>query len=135
MGHAPMDIQTIDDVAREDEGTLVMVKDAAGEEQDGVTILVAGTYSTAYRKAVSAQRDRMLRQRRGNLTGEQLERQQLELVAACIIEWDGFTSNGQPFPLSKDNAITLLTRAPWIREQVEEAMSDHASYFTKPAAS
>jgi hypothetical protein len=75
----------------------------------------------------------MLKQRRTSLTGEGLNRQQLELVAASIIAWEGFTANGQPYQLTKENAIALLDKAPWIREQVEEAMGDHASFFPKPS--
>lgn len=124
---------------REDEGTVVHVRDASGEPaiyENGtgpkpVTITVAGTYSSKYRRAVDAQRDRMLKQRRASLSGEQLNRQQLELVAACVLSWEGFTAEDKPFPLTKDNAVLLLDNAPWIREQVEEAMGDHASFFQK----
>jgi hypothetical protein len=81
------------------------------------------------------QRERLLKQRRTSLTGEGLNRQQLELIAASIIEWEGFTAEGQPYPFTKENAIALLDNAPWIREQVEEAMGDHAAFFPKASAS
>lgn len=127
-----MDISRID-TKPEDEGTVVQIKDASGQPEDGVTITVAGSYSSQYRRTSSAQRDRMLKQRRTQLSGEQLERNQLELDAACIISWEGFTTGQAPYPLTKENAVALLTKAPWIREQVEEAMQDHASFFSKPA--
>ena len=114
---------------REDEGTVVQVKDENGDTQEGVTITVAGTYSSRYRRATDAQRERMLKSRRASLTGEQLNRQQLELVAACIISWEGFTAEGKPYPLTKENAVALLDNAPWIREEVESAMGDHSAYF------
>lgn len=120
---------------REDEGTVVHIRDAAGEKQyqdDGttpVTITVVGTYSKRYRRLAEANRDKMLKQRRTQLDGEQLDEQSLETVAGCILGWDGFTADGAPFPFTKANAVTLLKAAPWMREQVEAAMNDHAAFF------
>jgi hypothetical protein len=132
-----MDISTSKSVAeREDEGTIVHVRDEAGEKQyiggdktKPVTILVAGTYSTTYRTAADASRDRMLKQRRNAIDGDQLSQQSLELTAACILAWDGFSAGDQPYPFTKKNAVALLQQAPWIREQVEAAMNDHASFL------
>ncbi len=118
---------------REEEGTEVEVRDVAGEVEAGVTITVVGTYSTTYRKAQSQNRDKFLKQR-GKIDSDMIEKQSVETTARCIKAWKGFTSNGQDFPYTKDNAVLLLTNAPWIREQVEEAMNDHAAYFPKPSA-
>jgi hypothetical protein len=125
---------------REDEGAVVEIRDPAGEKmyQDDaqskpVVITVAGTYSARYRRAADVNRDRMLKQRRNQLDGDQLNQQSLELVAACILSWDGFTADidgaEQPYPLTKANAVALLAECPWIREQVEAAMNDHASFL------
>lgn len=132
-----MDITQTKSVAeREDEGTTIHLRDEAGEKmfagpnQDRpVTITVVGTYSSTYRRAAEANRDRMLKQRRNSLDGDQIHRQSLELVAACILEWDGFTAGEQPYALTKANAVALLDQCPWIREQVEAAMHDHAAFF------
>ncbi len=130
-----MDISNTKSVAeREEEGTVVDVKDATGEKQKGVTITVMGTYSSTYRRAVAANRDRILKQRRATVDGDQLEQQAIETAASCIKAWTGFTAGDKPYPLTKANAVALLTNAPWIREQVEEAMNDHASFFPKPSA-
>lgn len=132
------EISTSKSVAeREDEGVVINVRDANGDElfygegaaKKAVTITVAGTYSKTYRRATDAQRERMMKQRRVSLSGDQLAKQQLELVAACVLAWDGFVSNGQPYECTKANVISLLDSAPWIREQVEEAMNDHQSFF------
>lgn len=122
---------------REDEGTVVHIADAVGEkmfygegdEKKPVTITVAGTYSATYRRATDAQRERMMKQRRAALTGEQLAKQQLALVASCVLAWGGFVNNDKPFPATKENAMLLFDQAPWIREQVEEAMNDHQAFF------
>jgi hypothetical protein len=129
-----LEISTSKNVAeREEEGITIDIKDASGEKEPGVQITVAGTYSATYRKAQSQNRDKFLKQR-GGLDGDTLETRSLELTAKCIKSWKGFTSDGKEFPCTKDNAIALLSGAPWIREQVEEAMNDHASFFPKPLA-
>lgn len=128
---------------REDEGTLVHVRDESGELQfygDGgekkpVTIRVAGSYSKTFRKAKERQREKNLKRGRAMFTAEGLAKQELEVIAACVISWDGFTSDSRPFIHSQDNAVMLLDSAPWIREQVEEAMSDHQSFSTAPSSS
>jgi hypothetical protein len=119
---------------REEEGTTIDIRDASGELEQGVSITVVGTYSATYRKAQASNRDKFLKQRRGNLDGDALEAQSIETTAKCIKGWSGFTSDSKPFPYTKENAIALLTNAPWLREQVEEAMNDHASFFPKPLA-
>lgn len=116
---------------QEDEGVVVEVRNAAGEVEEGVTITVVGTYSNTYRKAQAANRDRMMKQRRGALDGEAIEQQALDTIARCIKSWAGFTSGKVNFPYTRENAVALLTSAPWTREQVEEAMNDHAAFFKK----
>jgi hypothetical protein len=96
---------------------------------------VAGTYSRLYRRQLDAQRDRMLKARRAMLTAEQLTQNQIELVASCILGWDGFTNAGAPFLCTHENAVTLLTKAPWVRDQLEDAMGDHANFFSPPSTS
>ena len=119
---------------QEDEGTEVHIRDANDEKQffgpkndQPVTITVVGTYSSRYRRLVAANRDRAIKRR--SLDGDDLEQRSLDLVAGCIIAWDGFTAGSQPYPLTKANAVALLDACPWIREQVEAAMNNHALFF------
>ncbi len=126
--------QTVAD--REDEGTLVHLRDEMNEKQyqdeaqtKPVTMQVVGTYSSRYRRLLDAQRDRGLKRRSSTVDGDELEQRTLELIAGCTLGWDGLTVNGQPLPFSKPNAIAILRAMPWIREQIEAAMNDHQLYF------
>lgn len=135
-----MEISTSKDVAqREDEGNKVHLTDEAGElmyeDKKPVTITVVGTYSKTYRRVQNEQRLKVLKGRRVQLTPDAVDAKANEALAACVLGWEGFTSEGKPFPYSRDNAAALFAQAPWIREQVEEAMSDHASFFPKSSAS
>jgi hypothetical protein len=122
----------------EDEGQVVPIHHPDGEPAlvDGqpVTITVAGLYSKRYREKLDAQRSKAAK-RRNPITGEELTRQQVELVAHCTLGWTGFTNGGQPFPHSFANAVELLVKAPWVREQLEEAMADHAGFSKRGSGS
>lgn len=139
-----MDIGKSKEVAeREESGTTFQVNDEKGEpdfngEGDSktpVTITVVGTYSRTFRRARERQREKNLKRGRGALTAEMLAKQETEVLADCILGWEGFTSEGKPFPYTKENAILLLESAQWIREQVEEAMGDHQGFSTAPSRS
>ena len=129
-----MDISTVSTVA-EDEGTLVHLKDVAGNplynETAPVTIRVAGTYSERYRKAQRKVKDRNVRMvRRGqDYDADALDESTFELEAACILEWS-FTANGQPFPITADNWKALVAKQPQWQDQVSTAMTDHARFFS-----
>lgn len=121
--------------AAEDEGTAVHVRNAAGEyeyfganKDKPVTITVVGTYSARYRRIQEQVRDKSIK-RRGPIDGRIVEDQALDMLAGSIIEWEGFEAGGIPFQFSRTNAIALLDSCPWIREQVEAAMNDHAAFF------
>jgi hypothetical protein len=123
-----MDLSTVAmDQEKEDAGVRVHITDAAGDPQfyDGdkaVTITVAGKYSKACREALFAQA-RAVRRRGGiPILPEEQARLSIELVASCILDWEGFSSSGEVCPMTKETAVRLLTLGPWIREQLEEAM-------------
>lgn len=126
---------------REEEGTLVTVKSVTGEVQyygEGeakkpVTIRVVGTFSKTYRRANFALRERV-RKFRTMRTSEQQDLHAIELIADCILGWEGITNGDQPFPFTRENAIALLQAAPWVREDVEAAMGDHQGFFSTSSA-
>jgi len=132
------DLDTATSVTQsENAGKLVKLKDHAkkpmtymrdGRKRD-VTMLVAGTYSDVYKNAMDAQRERIIAERRTEIDPAESRRNQLEVIASCVLGWEGIMSRGVPIPLSVENVITVLEAAPWIREQVEAAMTDHAGFF------
>jgi len=133
-----MDITTVGTVA-EDEGTLVHLKDVAGEllfdgegeAQTPVTIRVAGTYSKRYRTAQKKLKERNIRAARRNedFDADKLDDGTVELEVACIMEWS-FTSGGQPFPITAGNWKALVAKQPQWQDQVSTAMTDHARFFS-----
>ena len=103
--------------SQEDAGIWVEIRDVNGEPmyhgEDGsetpVRIKVAGSYSARYRRAQEAQTTRALKRRGQVLTGELIQRQRLEVAAACTLDWEGFRNGENPFPASKENALLLYS--------------------------
>lgn len=125
-------------IAQENEGTVVHLQNVRGEPiMDGdkpVTVRIAGSYSAPYRKTQAAQTQRLLNKRRQKFTEEEFAANRAELVAACVLEWSGIDGeDGKPLPCTPINALKLVTDLPHVRDQLEEAQADHAS-FSKPAS-
>ncbi len=130
-----------DVVALEDAGTVIPLRDETGTpmtygKEQPVTMTVAGSYSAAYRKAESAFTQKLAKQKRSGVTvAEMLARRQMELTAACVLAWDGFTYDGdKPLPLSVENVIAVFEAAQWIYDQAVEAVNDHAGFSQRSSA-
>jgi hypothetical protein len=124
--------------ARNDEGAAIAVKDENGDPYmagDGTTpvmITVVGPYSERIRAVRERQQKRLLKKARKELTPEEIHERQIEVATAAIIDWAGFEAeDGTPIPFTPENAREVLTAAPWIQDQVEEAVNAHASFFGK----
>jgi len=127
----------------EDAGAVVHLRDLDDElmyykldnddEEEPVTITVAGSYSKKYKRAQNAQTTKAMKgARRGTrVTGEALQEQLRDLASTCVLAWDGFFDKGEPMACERDNVVKVFERAPWILEQVQAAQVDHASFFRK----
>lgn len=122
---------------REDKGTIVPLRDEQGDpllclQPDGSVvegfIRQAGRLSTRYRMAEQRINDRTIKRRTTELTAEFLERNELEKLALCAMEWN-LTDGGTPIELTVDNVIQVLRAAPWIRADLEKSMSDPSRFL------
>lgn len=120
---------------QEDEGTVVHIHGIDEKpmfyEEDGeskpVTITVAGAHSSKFRRIEEALRRRKIKPRQ--FTAELVYEDNIEKAAACTLEWEGFQQNGEPVPMTGENAKFLYRSCPWVLEQVMEAMHDHSRFF------
>jgi hypothetical protein len=127
------DLDTAPDISElEEQGAVVHIRNAKGEKMydagQPVTMTVRGSYSKTYRRLSTAQRDQLLRQRRSTLTAEQLDKNDVALVAACVTDWQGFKASGAPIPFSKEAVIKVFTRFPYVLEQIKEEMSARENF-------
>jgi len=130
-----MDISNIAALNEED-GIVVTLKDFKGDPEDDngkpLTVTVAGTYSSHYRRAQRQVLNDMQRAiRRGEKPDvEATEDAAYRLEAACILAWD-FTAGEKPVTITADNWKAIAQKRPNWREQVQAAMGDHERFFSK----
>lgn len=121
---------------QQDEGTTVVLRDHLDEPitfTDGDTVteataLVVGTLSATYRKLNDAQRAKWFKRGSGKVTPEDVDEQQLQVIAGCVKSWT-LRDGDKPIDCTKDNVLKVLRAAPWIRGQIEAAMADPARFL------
>jgi hypothetical protein len=101
-----------------------------GEDNRPVTIRVAGTYSRRYKKAERGLANDALARKRKKMSDDEQDTRLMKLAAACVISWDGVFNAGEPLPCNEDTCVKVFAAAPWVYQQVLEAMQDHARFFT-----
>lgn len=123
----------------EDAGKSFHVRGADGKpafygtetDRKPVTITVAGTHSERYRV-----KDREIKRRKikqGTFTLEQAQDNSIELAVACTLAWEGFMSGDVPVTCTPANVEQVYRGCPWVLEDAQEAMQDHAGFFEKPS--
>lgn len=124
------DFASRDVTAKADEGAELEVLDPANGKPVGVFITLAGADSTVHRKATAAIANRRAKGGfRRNINLDDLQTESIEILARCTLGWSGVVLDGKDVPLSKEAAVALYTRFPWLREQVETFISDRANYL------
>jgi tRNA splicing endonuclease len=130
-----MDLRSLDTRKACNESTpLVLIHPVTGDDL-GTTIHLLGIDSDAYKNATKKQQERILKQamrnrNMGGIESAERERMSLDLLASCIVGWDGLELDGQALPFSYDNATRVIEEFPWIREQVDKAVHDRG-FFVK----
>jgi len=102
----------------------------------GIKITVLGKDSDTFKKISTAQaRKRMNKIAKGGtfkasaISPEEVEEDNIELLAACTKGWVGMKEGGKEITFSKEAAIDLYTRHAWMREQVDAAIGDRANFL------
>lgn len=130
---APFDFASRDVAAKAEEGAELEVLDPVTGEAVGAYITLAGADSVVHRKAVANISKRRFNNQKGfrnkGFDPERMEAESIEILAACTLSWKGVTLEGAALPCSRDNAIKMYTRFPWLREQVEAFISDRSEYL------
>lgn len=100
-------------------------------EPTGIIVRIAGPDSERQTKARHKVLNRRLwRQRHGSRdTAQTRESDEIELIAAAIMDWSGIEKDGQPFPYSPENAEYLVRTYRLFRDQIDLFASSRAFYI------
>jgi hypothetical protein len=64
---------------------------------------------------------------------EQIERDALELLAACTVAWSGVVVDGKVPACSPEAAAEVYRRLPWLREQADEFANARENFMGESA--
>lgn len=138
-----MDLNKLDASKNMETGVDMILKhpetleDLENDKGKKMTLTVVGTESTSRKKALRQQARELAAKRRGkrkpeNVTDEELDKAEasaLELIVCCISGWKNILIDGEDVKYSAEAARELLTRFPWIRDQVEEFVNDLGNFL------
>ena len=135
MKKGVIDLANIDTVKGANEGFDVQIYHPATNEDLGITINVIGKDSDEFQKITREQTKRRMQKatkggfRNVTIPVEELEEDSLKLLAACTKSWKGVVENGKAIDCTKENAMAIYEKYPWIREQVDTAIGDRANFI------
>jgi len=95
---------------------------------------VVGVDSERYQKAQKDLMNKRLKKAqarnriRFQATAEELEQDNIELLARCILSWENIEWEGEAIKCNFENAKKLLS-VQWIREQVDLFIGDRANFL------
>ena len=131
-----VDLAAIDTVKGSNEGFDVQIYHPGTNEDLEISISVLGKDSNAFQKVSRAQnKKRMTKMQKGGFRNvatvpiEEIEQDGIDLLAACTTGWTGIMIDGKEIAFSKDNAVMIYERFPWVKEQVDTAIGDRANFI------
>ena len=111
-----------------DEGVWMEVEDPSGNPL-GIHILLAGNDSQAYQKELRKHQDKMLKKNKMKISAEEAENQNLNLLSACTLNWQGVEYQGVELECNRENIRWLYKNFPFIREQADDFIGDRANFL------
>ena len=112
-------------------GTEVKITHPGSGEWLGITMMVAGPDSKRQKSATSLIIAERTELKLRKITAARLDDEAVRIAAASIISWTGVVENGKVIEYSPSVALGLLTRHPFIREQVSSYANDRANFLKK----
>lgn len=109
------------------ETTKVELLHPATKKPLGMVVTLAGPAADAYQSA----RLRLVQENMGEADVEKISRKMVDLLAACVIAWEGFVENGQPLVCTPETVSRLLNHRGyyWMKDQLEAALGDVARFI------
>lgn len=126
------DLNSLSDLTDlQESGSEIKIFHPATSEPIGITMLVAGPDSKRQKAATSLIVAERAELRLRKITGARLEDEAIRIAAASIIGWTGVFENGKEVEYSPSVALGLLTRYPFMREQIAAFSGDRANFLKK----
>jgi hypothetical protein len=125
-----LDLSNLDVVASASKGAVLEVLHPTLYTKLGIKITLVGADSDRfknYRRDI--QNKRLQETSAMALNLDELEDQNLTLLATCTIGWDTMPVDGVDLPFTIDNAKKVYKRFPWLKEQVDNFIGTRANFI------
>jgi len=100
-----------------------------GKEERPVTITILGPDADKVRKYQNDMlRASMKKRKGGQLDPADLEKRLTTQMANAIISWEGVLMDGEVLECTRENAMELLNRHSWLRDQLAGFQQDRANF-------
>lgn len=130
-GADTIDLASVDFNRAADEGEwMTLTHPVSGVELTGMRMRLCGADSKRYKAASRNVMTRRSRLRRPP-TGEEMEADAIDTVAACVLAWEGFAQDGQPITCSKRSAVEVFNKHRWIYEQADQFIQTRGNFTKK----
>lgn len=135
-----MDFGQIDTSKDSNEGATYHVVDPYTEDPayakvDGedvpVTITVLGPDSDKMRQAQGRLMKGMLKNRKGSMDPDELERRMISQLVESVVDWTGVVDNGEVMLCTRENAERLFNKHHWLREQLLRFQQERANFLKR----
>lgn len=100
------------------------------EKTAPITITLRGKDADSLQHSLRTRADqRMESTKPVKVTIATIEAEGIESLADATSAWDGIEVDGQLLECTRENAIAVYTRFPWLREQVEAFVNNRANFL------
>lgn len=132
-----IDLSNLDTVAASEQPYKLELLHPTSKKQLGIFIYIRGIQSNTYRDIQDELTNERIREGlEAQKTGKDIVRTvqdsreiNIKQVAFCVVNWENVKLDGLELPFNFSNTIKLFTRFPWIRQQVEEGMSELKNFM------
>lgn len=105
-------------------------------ELDGPTDPIFWMLSPQHDKVQAVKKkltDSVYRRKKKDVEPEVIEKTVLDILIACIDNWQNIELDGEPLEFSKQNAEKLLSDPAfgWVRNQIQEFVDTESNFFKK----
>lgn len=129
-----MEISDLNTAVACNNGVDILIELPNGDPSD-IVIRIVGKDSDQYKKFTRSSMNKRMQQqlKRGakRLDAEDLERDEISLLATCTTGWDNIVLDKEPYEFSEQNAKKLYSEWGWIKDQVKEAMESYDDFLSK----
>jgi len=125
------DLSQMEQTNLSDDGVWMEVEDPSGNPL-GIHLLLAGSDSKYYQQELRKQQNKALKKRRpGQMKAEEVENNNVELLAGCTLNWQGVDYQGQELECNRDNVRWLYKNQPlaFIKDQADEFIGERSNFL------